>query len=110
MRRYETQYSSGSRKEILKSYDDAKRREDGILQFLGRKEWSNRARHVSFRFVGETIQVSEAEQEYNRVLSEFSDLSQEKSGVFKTWYKDVDFLDTVLKGLENRGASFLWKR
>ncbi len=64
-------------------------------------------RSVSFRFLGETIQVSEAAQEYNRILSDFSDLSQEKSEAFEKWYKDVGSLDAVLKGLENKGGKLL---
>lgn len=62
---------------------------------------------VSFRFLGEIIQVSETAQEYNRILSEFSNLSWEKSEAFEKWYKDAGSLDTVLKGLENKGGKLL---
>ena len=62
---------------------------------------------VSFCFLGEVIQVPEAAQEYNRILSEFSGLSREKSEAFEEWYKDAGSLDAVLKGLENRGGRLL---
>ena len=62
---------------------------------------------VSFHFLGETIQVSKVAQEYNRILSEFSDLSRKKSEAFEKWYKDAGSLDIVLKGLENKGGKLL---
>ncbi len=34
-------------------------------------------------------------------------MSQEKSEAFEKWYKDAGSLDTVLKGLENKGGRLL---
>lgn len=77
------------------------------FNFQGEKTELTEQGSISFRFLGETIQVSETAQEYNRILSEFSDLSREKSGAFEKWYQGAGSLDNVLKGLADRGGRLL---